>query len=194
MNRTLIIIAIIIFFFPLFKQYRTKYFNAFLMIFLTDIFNLIGWLFFKISPQVFYLSFTSFVVFFLMEKKYKYYFLSASLMINTYFMVFHYHTSIGWYPMVLNLLIIILLLMKDLFDLMAIYKLNLFLMLFVLYFAIIFFNMMSVLLAVDSYRTLRFYIANIFTWLLGIAFSFININTKNFILPGKAIKTSNEDE
>lgn len=173
---------------PPFRQFKTRYFGFFLVLALTGpgllfIFHVI-----KIIPNYFYPAIYLFLLASLIEKKKKYFTLClavAALFVFPYFKpanlwVFGFVTIVD-----LTIFIIILHNLTEIF--LKTHEINLFLSLLFVYFSIDIVKFFDIAINLNL-GAIYYYFGVASQLLFGIAFWFINVNTKNYKVRSKIIE------
>jgi len=176
------LVSFVFWLFPLFKQKGTIYFSAF---FVLAVFDPLRWIIYKvfgIMPTAYFPYVAIGVLFSLVKKKYKIPVLISGVLIIAAINVFHLsRPTIYLGTSSIHLIIAILLCYKFFNHLVGKHSINLFLFLFFTY------EFLTVYKLFEFSSQTRiggagFNIGTFFQFFFAIAFTFVNINTKNFSL------------
>jgi hypothetical protein len=177
----LVYISIILWIFPIIKQYKTEYFLFFLILAVADPLTALFYLFIHFNPQ----TFTWIIILFLItslttKKRIRQTLLVVSLIAIAITLLFKMDITVMMFiSCVLHIVILGIIIVNLLNRFLITQSLNLFLCLLIVYESI---NIMKCLVFLSSNNTV------IFSWYVGVAsqfifallFTFINVNTKDF--------------
>lgn len=179
----IVIISITVWFFPLFKQYKTDYFYFFLILALSDIVKIISFYLLRINPQVFSLTFAFLLTSSLLSnRKQKYFFVILSILTFIIFLNFSMNRSILILSLIVTHFIIALILVLSLIKyIQKVKAVNLFLILLITYEYIDIIKFVTGLLN-NEQGGISFYLATFTQIFFGLLFSFITFTSKDFPL------------
>lgn len=175
------LISYVIWLFPIFKQKGTDYFSAFYILMLADPTRLFLYYFFDISPYSYHQLFVFMILFVLSRKQYKIYIALAC--VSTIFAInlpgMDNHLSV--FVSSVGHLIITMILCLKLFEKFSTEKVaNLFLILFISYEFLNVYKLLTYSIFLSA--KIGTYIGTFLQFFFAIAFTFINIDTKNYSL------------
>ncbi len=176
-----LIVSIIIWFLPLFKQKNTSYWNYFLVLAASDPLILIIRTSIKINSSYLNLFFLVFMISTLQKKENFIYSIVTGIIFTASIGLLYYQTYFINIMVMVYVLILICLVVLKMTTYLKNNTLNLFLSLVLLYNIIHLFKFLAVLLNKEL-GIVSFYLGYLFQIIFGILFTFININTKNFKL------------
>lgn len=178
----------IIWYFPLFKQSATKYYFYFLVSAISAPAGLLALFFLKVLPQYTCITVYLLLLAAFLEKKKAYYAIALAVIAAVLFPLIKPSTRLIFSVAAILDLIIFLNIILQLMDrFLKKSELNFFLMLLFIYHAIDLVKMFDI--AVNLNLGIAYYYIGLVAQLLfGIAFWFINVNTKNFKIKLKALE------
>lgn len=179
---------IFVWLFPVFKQYRTKYFYFFLVPALAGPIMLMTSVVLKLFiPNMLYPAYYIFLLSAISEREKKYYLAAIAALLAIIFPIIH--PSNLWL-FGISLIVVIPVLVTFIRELTEIImnkkQLNLFLMLIIIYLLIDLTKLVDVFVSIND-GVLFYYMGVISQMFFGIAFCFVNIDTKNFNVHVKAL-------
>lgn len=182
-----IIISIIIWFLPLFKQYKTEYFLFFLILAINDPINILLMYLHTLNWQFVHITFSVILVYSLLKRNKKNALILISTLLLMYVVVWHYPDINKIFNALIHVVIIFIILNNLFQQLNLKYELNLFLVIFVSY------ELTGIMKFIVAYTDavngmVLFYLTSFLQIIYGILFSFINVNTKVFKLRVKELE------
>ena len=179
-SHIIFLLTTIIWIFPIFKQRNTEYFSVFFVFAISDALRMIIYVLFKISPYQYFPIFSMFVLLFLIPKKYRIFPLIAGLVFILSLNLFHFPVKTSYLATSLAHVVIALIICYKFFENLRLKKaVNLFLILFIMYEFTTVYKLLALSLMTKQGNT-SFNIGTFFQFAFAIAFTFINVNTKNF--------------
>ena len=166
--------------FPIFKQKGTKYFSVFYILAIADPVRVIFYSAFSIFPYKYFPIFSFIILILLVSPKIKIFFgcigLASIVLIN----ISHIPRNVFYLETAIIHFLIALVICYRFFNTLRINKVaNLFLMLFISYEFMTVYKLLALSLLTKQGNT-SFNIGTFFQFAFAIAFTFINVNTKNF--------------
>lgn len=180
-------LSILVWLMPPVKQYKTQYFTFFVILALFDPILYSIYFVFGIQPARFYPILTSLLIISLSNIKERFLWIAIFILILILTYVY-YHNQTKLYSLCIILFSIVLyqVVSKLLQIVIQQRLLNLFLSLLLFYSLINEFKFIAIALSLYQ-GSVSFYLASFTQIFLGISFSFISINTKNFLIPSKLL-------
>ena len=178
----------IIWYLPLFKQLSTRYFNYFLSLTLSGTFCLLFLYIFKIPTNYIYPACYLYMLSSLVEKKKAYYLLGLAVLLAVLCPTLKLGN--GWLfgiSAIISFVIFLIVLQEMVVLFIERYELNLFLILLFIYLSIDMVKLFDVAINLNL-GIIYYYFGLVSQMFLGIAFWFININTKSFKVRIKALE------
>lgn len=179
----IVILSILIWIFPPFKQYKSDFFYFFLILALSDPFGIIALYLLSINPQLLSSAFAFLLISSLVSQlKHRYFFVILSILSAVIFLSFSLPRNILIITLIGTHLTIVLILIYSMIKYIQEAKaINLFLILLVTY---EFISVIKLIAGFLSYEqgAISFYLATVTQIIFGIIFSFISIKTKDFPL------------
>ncbi len=182
-----VFISLIVWFLPIFKQYKTEYFLFFLILGINEPTYALFRILHLFKPEYINITFSVILVYSLVKRNKKNALILISTLLLMYVVVWHYPDINKIFNALIHVVIIFIVL-NNLFQQINLkYELNLFLVIFVSY------ELTGIMKFIVAYTDavngmVLFYLTSFLQIIYGILFSFINVNTKVFKLRVKELE------
>lgn len=168
----------------LLKQYRTEYFYFFVLLNVMDIVTLAGWMSFDFSSNVIMFFITTLILLSILPNIYKnakrrHIYVEAALLITAVFHFFDLSHTTLWGIMILCVVIILIITRRIIVTSTYQGILNLMHLLLLFYYLTVVFKLFNTISGVDM-GVFYFWFFQVMHLLTGLAFCFVNVNTKHF--------------